>query len=31
MKLENATATLFWTAIVLGQGILAAVVSYYIA
>lgn len=31
MKLESAKAAIFWTGIVLAQGILAAVVSYYIA
>ncbi len=31
MKLESTGAAIFWTGIVLAQGMLAAVISFYIA
>ncbi len=31
MKTENAKAIAFWTSIILGQGVVAMVASYFIA
>ncbi len=31
MKAENAKAIAFWTSIILGQGVVAMIASYFIA